>query len=139
MTSTGIVEIALRRRQFAKMSQDDIDAFWLQRTQYSRQELDQGGIYLITNTATAHAYVGRTQKSFQARWWGHMYSLRRNTHYNQELQRAWREYGEDCFTFSILEVVPQDTPLRVWCEREKHHINTAPYPLYNRMRDLWCY
>lgn len=63
------------------------------------------GVYLITNTVTGAVYVGSTAQGFHQRWTGHKCALKRNTHPNRYLQRAWNKYGQHAFTFTVAEYV----------------------------------
>jgi group I intron endonuclease len=62
----------------------------------------RSGVYAITNTVNGNQYIGSAVE-LQNRWQTHRQSLRKGTHHSVYLQRAWSKYGEDCFTFSVLE------------------------------------
>ena len=62
------------------------------------------GIYRITCTITGKFYIGSAINLF-IRWKNHRNELQRNEHGNQKLQRAWNKYGEQAFTFEVLELV----------------------------------
>jgi group I intron endonuclease len=62
------------------------------------------GIYKITCTANKKIYIG-SALNLRARKSNHFSALRRNKHGNPYLQRAWNKYGEQCFTFEVLELV----------------------------------
>ena len=76
------------------------------------------GIYLITCTANDLIYVG-SSKDLRYRKSYHFSTLRGNCHHNQHLQNAWNKYGEEAFTFEVLELVMP------WCiiEREQYWID----------------
>ena len=76
------------------------------------------GIYKIVNLINGHVYVGQTKEKFQRRYWLHRWKLRNGTHDNSYLQRAWNKYGEDNFSFIVIEVLPIDKI----DEREKYWI-----------------
>lgn len=76
------------------------------------------GIYKIVNLINGHVYVGQTKEKFQRRYWLHRWKLRNGTHDNLYLQRAWNKYGEDNFSFIVIEVLPIDKI----DEREKYWI-----------------
>lgn len=63
----------------------------------------KSGIYKIENK-NGGIYVGQTV-DIDKRWYQHKNNLRKNKHGNIKLQRAWNKYGEDYFTFSVLEYV----------------------------------
>lgn len=62
------------------------------------------GVYRIICTETSKLYVGSTV-NLRKRWGEHRRMLRRNVHSSPLLQRAWNKYGEQSFTFEILELV----------------------------------
>ena len=59
------------------------------------------GVYIITNTVNGNRYIG-SSVDIHRRWVTHLRELRKGTHGNQILQRAWDKYGESSFEFSIL-------------------------------------
>lgn len=86
------------------------------------------GIYKIINKVNNKCYVGQVGKgigkTFETRWNEHLRDLRRNKHINRngkpdKLQNAWNKYGEDNFTFDILEVIEN---LELLDEREVYWI-----------------
>jgi Straboviridae intron-associated endonuclease 1 len=62
------------------------------------------GIYKITCTANKRIYIG-SATNLRERSRQHFRFLRQNKHHNQHLQRAWNKYGEQSFTFEVLEQV----------------------------------
>lgn len=66
-------------------------------------------IYCIRCVPTSQVYVGQTS-SFKKRKVGHLSQLRLGKHYNQALQNAFNQYGEDAFEFIVIET-------KVWWER----------------------
>ena len=67
-------------------------------------ETNCSGIYQIVNTVNGKVYVGSAAR-FRTRWATHRSLLRKCTHGNEHLQRAWNKYGEASFDFSVLELV----------------------------------
>ncbi len=59
-------------------------------------------IYKITNTKNGKVYIGQTI-NFEKRRATHKRNLRRGTHDNEHLQRAWNADGENVFTFEEIE------------------------------------
>lgn len=60
------------------------------------------GIYKIENNINGKVYIGQSvdvDKRFKA----HKTLLRNNEHFNYRLQDDWNSYGEDAFSFSIIE------------------------------------
>lgn len=78
------------------------------------------GIYKITNNINNKVYIGQTRQRFCKRFWHHSWKLRNNNHDNQYLQNAWNHYGEDNFTFSIVEVLNDVEKLNIF---EKKYIS----------------
>ena len=60
------------------------------------------GIYKIINVVNNKFYVGSAE-DFTRRKRVHWWQLRRGTHGNKHLQAAWLKYGEQSFTFVIVE------------------------------------
>lgn len=61
------------------------------------------GIYTITNKVTGKLYIGESLDIYR-RWHDeHIPQLRKNCHYNKELQKDFNKYGEENFSFDILE------------------------------------
>ncbi len=64
------------------------------------------GIYEIRNNINGHRYIGQSIQ-VEIRLATHLNGLRRGTHYNTYLQRAWNKYGEEAFTFTLLFSCPE--------------------------------
>src|SRR5260221_4490817 len=62
------------------------------------------GIYKITCTANKRIYIG-SAINLQSRKRQHFSDLHLNKHSNPILQNAWNKYGEQTFTFDVLEQV----------------------------------
>ena len=79
------------------------------------------GIYQITNIVNGKRYIGKS-KDIRRRWTIHVQLLRRKEGTNAKLQHAWTKYGEDSFTFQILEIVEDEAELaaREKCLVESH-------------------
>lgn len=76
------------------------------------------GVYQIMNMRNYHMYIGST-KDFSERWAYHKGCLRKGTHSNIHLQRAWDKDGEELFEFSVVEFVT-DSP-EAWVAREQYY------------------
>lgn len=63
------------------------------------------GIYKITNIITNDLYIGSAagKTGFKRRFESHKYHLRRGTSPCLKLQNSWNKYGEEHFTFDVLE------------------------------------
>src|SRR6266567_3161977 len=62
------------------------------------------GIYRITCVVTGKIYIGSAM-NLRTRRKAHFGGLTRNEHHNPKLQNAFNKYGEDAFTFEVLELV----------------------------------
>jgi hypothetical protein len=62
---------------------------------------EHSGIYKIVNTTTNECYVGQSVRVLK-RISDHKCNLRKGTHTNPHLQRAFNKYGENSFVFSIV-------------------------------------
>ena len=76
------------------------------------------GIYIITNCANNKVYIGSSQ-DIKRRFYLHKHYLDNKKHVNIHLQTAWDLYGEENFTFSILETFDN---INLLLEKEKYYI-----------------
>jgi len=60
------------------------------------------GIYKITNKVNGKVYIGESNNIYK-RWQEHIDELNNNKHHSHKLQSDWNKYGEENFTFEILE------------------------------------
>lgn len=63
----------------------------------------KSGIYCIENLTTNKKYIGQS-KNIDDRWCKHKNELNNGVHDNDYLQKAWNKYGENDFSFYILEL-----------------------------------
>jgi len=70
------------------------------------------GIYKIINVINNKFYVGSAE-DFTRRKRVHWWMLRRGDHANKHLQAAWAKYGEQAFTFVIVEELPPEADVLV--------------------------
>lgn len=69
------------------------------------------GIYTIANRITGELYIGESLDIYR-RWHNeHIPQLRKNCHYNKELQKDFNKYGEENFNFEILERYSGNDPI----------------------------
>lgn len=69
------------------------------------------GIYTITNKVTGKLYIGESLDIYR-RWHDeHIPQLRKNRHYNKELQNDFNKYGEENFSFEVLERYSGNDPI----------------------------
>ncbi|MEO5367385.1 MAG: GIY-YIG nuclease family protein [Magnetococcus sp. WYHC-3] len=65
------------------------------------------GVYSIINLKNSKRYIGSTNDLVE-RFKRHSSKLRWNKHKNPHLQSAWNKYGEDSFSFAVIENVDED-------------------------------
>ncbi len=95
-------------------------------------------IYQITNQTNGHFYIGSSVDA-QRRFMIHRYHLRNGSHHCQPLQRAWTKYGDQAFSFEIIEAVDDRDKLADAEGRWLAEHHGKPY-CYNVSRDtkaLW--
>lgn len=62
------------------------------------------GIYKITNIKNNKVYIGSTD-NMERRILQHKNELNNNKHHSYKLQMDWNKYGENNFTFDLLEEI----------------------------------
>lgn len=65
------------------------------------------GIYKITNKINNKIYIGESL-DIHRRWKEHIDDLNNNQHHSYKLQKDWNMYGQDKFTFDVVEELEQD-------------------------------
>ena len=65
------------------------------------------GIYKITNNVNEKVYIGQSI-NIKLRWKDHINALNRDDSSCTLLQRAWNKYGQENFSFEILELCSED-------------------------------
>jgi group I intron endonuclease len=85
------------------------------------------GIYKIVNKINGKYYVG-SSKNINIRWNAHIRHLNKNIHNNKHLQNAWNKYGENMFTFEIVEIVCSELLLNV----EQHYLSLIKNDFINQ-------
>jgi len=68
-------------------------------------------IYKIINLINGKFYVG-SSTNHSERFRTHRNKLRSGTHHCAHLQAAWNKYGEDKFTFNVVEEIPESESLQ---------------------------
>lgn len=85
----------------------------------------QSGVYKITNLVNNKIYIGSSCK-LKNRKREHFYGLKSNKHGNPRLQNSYNKYGEDNFSFEIIETCDLDSLLI----REQYYIDILD-PFFN--------
>lgn len=70
----------------------------------NRDNIKKQGVYAIRNLINGKIYIGSTINSFNKRWQCHKKRLRKGNHHNEHLQASWNKYGEENFSFDIIEI-----------------------------------
>lgn len=68
---------------------------------------NESGIYKCTCLSNCRSYIGQTCSLFRRKN-DHIRELRNNRHSNRHLQNAWNKYGEENFTWEVLEYCSTD-------------------------------
>lgn len=85
----------------------------------NKDNIKKQGVYAIRNLVNGKMYIGSTANSFMKRWQCHKKRLRHGDHHSPHLQSSWDYYGEENFSFEIVEVTEPEK-----CrEREDYYIN----------------
>jgi len=89
-------------------------------------------IYKITNTANGGVYIGKTIHP-DKRKGQHFAELRTGKHHNAHLQNSYNKYGEDAFTWEVIEQCTEEA----MNDLEVHHIANVrdTHALVYNMRD----
>ena len=81
------------------------------------------GVYLMTCLANGKIYIG-SSVDIVKRYHEHMSGLRNGRHHSRYMMRSWVKYGDEQFTFSVLETCHESKVL----EREQWYLDTfRPY------------
>jgi group I intron endonuclease len=76
------------------------------------------GIYKIKNNKNNKIYIG-SSINIESREYKHFWMLRKNIHDNSYLQHSFNKFGEECFSFEIIELCSYDELIF----KENHYIN----------------
>lgn len=60
------------------------------------------GIYSITNKQNGRIFINASS-NMDGLWGKEQFVLDTGTHHNKELQKEWKQFGRDSFTFEVLE------------------------------------
>lgn len=69
------------------------------------------GIYTITNRVNGKVYIGESLDIYRRWHKEHIPKLRKKQHYNKELQNDFNKYGEENFSFEVLERYSWNDPI----------------------------
>lgn len=95
------------------------------------------GVYKITHISSSRVYVG-SSRNIKQRWSAHRSALRSGSHANSYLQNAWDKYGEEDFSFEVLEetasLIEQE---RAWVENLNSCDRDSGFNLMLPFRSPW--
>lgn len=78
------------------------------------------GIYKFTNNINKKVYIG-SSINLRKRFSDHLRLLKINSHHSKHFQSAWNKYGENNFSFEILEIVENSFELLI---KEQYYLDT---------------
>ena len=87
------------------------------------------GIYKIENLINHKVYIGQAI-DIKKRWKDHKRMLRNGNHFRSHLQHSWNKYGEENFSFEILEICKleeMDEKERYWLRYYGGYESTQTY------------
>ena len=90
------------------------------------------GVYAITNEINGKRYVG-SAKNIKRRFAEHKRDLNGQKHHNIVLQRSWNKYGEQSFSFDMIEECDEERRI----EREQWYLDNEKN-LYNIAKEATC-
>jgi hypothetical protein len=71
----------------------------------AKETKTEAGIYQIKNTRNGKLFIGTTPNLKTIN--GQQFTLKMGSHMNKALQQDWNAFGEDAFTFAVLEILEQ--------------------------------
>ena len=80
------------------------------------------GIYKIKNIINDKFYIG-SSNNIHKRIKNHFMNLRLNKHINKILQNSYNKYGVECFTYEILEILPENITRKQLLDIEQKYID----------------
>ena len=89
------------------------------------------GIYQIHCSATGKVYIGRSS-DINERILGHLYILRKGTHYNRELQLDFNTFGESTFSCKVLKILSENDNEKLATEEQFFISGFDPSQLYTK-------
>lgn len=79
-------------------------------------------VYLVKNNVDGKVYIGQTvEKKPERRWQNHLSAIKSKTHTNKHLSNAVLKYGENNFSFLVLDNALSQESLD---KLEEHYINS---------------
>lgn len=79
-------------------------------------------IYKITNKINGKCYIGKTERTIEARWKEHVNNYTRSKEYNKPLYAAMRKYGIENFVIEEIEKIEETNNSSFVNEREIYWI-----------------
>jgi group I intron endonuclease len=85
------------------------------------------GVYTIRCSECKRIYIG-SAVNLKRRFTVHLKALLNNRHHCSKLQKAFNEFGKECFTFSLLEICEKTDVLKreqFWIDSTKELFNSS--------------
>ncbi|MDR2773132.1 MAG: GIY-YIG nuclease family protein [Tannerella sp.] len=79
------------------------------------------GVFQIRNISDNKIYIS-SSTDLVAIWNRSRFQLNCGCHPNTELQKAWKEFGEENFVYEILSEIKQDDTMTIDCRKELKQI-----------------
>ena len=91
------------------------------------------GIYSISCTAEDRVYIG-SSINIDRRWQEHRRRLNKGAHHCEQLQLAWDAYGDESFTFAVVELCENIVLAeQYWLDKYLHHCYNTSLQANNPM------
>ena len=97
------------KERIAEYRQNNKETILKQTAEYYQNKKDEqpACVYQIVNSVNNKIYIGETTRG-EIRWNEHKQQLRGNRHPNPKLQADFNKFGEEVFSWSIIEEYPKD-------------------------------
>ena len=91
------------------------------------------GIYIISCDQEDRVYIG-SSIDIDRRWREHRRMLNAETHHCDALQEAWNAYGDESFSFAVIELCDNlITAEQYWLDKHSHHCYNTSLQANNPM------
>jgi len=75
------------------------------KEEYKQKKFSMG-VFCITNTVNGKIFIG-SSLDLTAIWHAQRFQLNAGMHSNEELQKDWKQFGSENFTYEIIEEIIQ--------------------------------
>jgi group I intron endonuclease len=110
--------------------------------EFTIDQLNSCGVYKLTLLPTGDSYIGSTSRTFKERWAEirHHLRSRHKRKISQRLIDLWVTYGEENFSFEIVEYTNKEEARNrelYWIEKLKPSLNFIKNPLTGEVPENW--